>query len=93
MKVKTKYGVFYGNKKRFSRKLCIVYTTECNKLDSLSYSDNGKKLSNEDKLEIIGYIEEALNERRTGGYRFSTESEDSTAFIALMKAIADRYKK
>ena len=65
----------------------------CNKLDSLSYSDNGKKLSKEDKLEIIGYIEEALNERRTGGYRFSTESEDSTAFIALMKAIADRYKK
>lgn len=65
----------------------------CKKIDSLTYESSGNSLSVNDKKELIKLIEESLSNKRKDGYRYITEAEDSTSFIALMKAVMARYQK
>jgi hypothetical protein len=63
------------------------------KLDNLVYSESKEPLTNEDKLDIIQKIELDLRAPRVGDLRFLCESDNSEAFIGLMKAIEAKYKK
>lgn len=59
-----------------------------NRINALAYTESSKKISDEDKIELIDLVEKLLSERRqtTRGLLIK-EAEDSTELIKLIKML------
>ena len=72
-----------------------LFSYVTSKLDNLTYSNTGLSISTEDKLKILDIVElkliHGVNYEEEGLFLLG-ESENSTAFIELVKKMKDRYK-
>jgi hypothetical protein len=72
-----------------------LFSYVTSKLDSLTYSNTGLSVSNDDKLKILDMVEFKLIyglDKNKGDIVFLGESENSTIFIDLVKKMKAGYK-
>jgi hypothetical protein len=72
-----------------------LFTYVRSKIDSLTYTETGKSISNDDKLKILDMLEFKLEfgpDKNEGDVVLLTESQKSTVFRDLVATIKKGYK-
>lgn len=78
----------YANYLRYNRDNPSAATEIINRINSITYTSSGSKISSSDKEELIDLIEKELSpKRKTRDGYLIVESEDSTQLIRLIQMV------